>query len=136
MVLLTDVESSNAHLGEAMPGLVAVFVGATSGIGEYTLLQLAKRATKPRVYFVGRSQEAAERILAQCRTSCPEGEFNFIKSNVSLIKNVDEVCKEIKSKEKTINILCMSQGTLVFDKCMLRRLFNSSFGSPQLTIIS
>ena len=63
MVSLSDVQSSNAQVAtELPPGLVAVFVGATNGIGEYSLKEFARHARKPRVYFVGRSQEAGDRI--------------------------------------------------------------------------
>jgi hypothetical protein len=40
----------------------------------------------------------------------PSAGIYFIKANVSLIRVVDEVCKEIKEREKTINILFLSAG--------------------------
>lgn len=113
MVSLPDVQSSNAQIAITLPaGLVAVFVGATNGIGEAALKEFARSARSPRAYFVGRSQDAAARITAECRQLNPEGEFTFIKSDVSLIRNVDAVCREIQSKEKTINILFLSCGTI------------------------
>lgn len=113
MVALTAVQSSNANIAATLPpGLVAVFIGATSGIGEYTLKAFAKNARQPRVYFCGRSQQAADRITKECQALNPEGEFIFIKADVSLMKNVDDVCLEIKGMEKMINFLCLSQGTL------------------------
>jgi NADP-dependent 3-hydroxy acid dehydrogenase YdfG len=87
MVTLSIVQSSNTHISTTLPeGLVAVFVGATSGIGEITLKKFAKYTIEPRVYFIGRSQEAGERIEAQCREINPRGEFMFIKADVSLIQ--------------------------------------------------
>jgi len=113
MVLLKDVQASNSRIASSLiPGLVAVFVGGTSGIGETTLKQFAKHAVKPRVYFIGRSQEAGDRIKAECKKLNSEGEFIFIKKEMSLLKNVDEVCEVIKSKEKSINILFLTMGTL------------------------
>lgn len=112
MVSLSDVQSSNAQIATALPqGLVAVFVGATNGIGEYSLKEFARHARKPRVYFVGRSQDAADRIAGECRELNPEGEFTFIKADVSLLKSVDDVCREIKSKENTINLLFLTCGS-------------------------
>jgi short-subunit dehydrogenase len=114
MVSLTEVSIANAKIATLLPpGLVAVFVGGTSGIGEFTLKALAKRAVRPRIYIVGRSEEAAERIKKECAALNPRGEYIFIPKDVSLIGNVDELCREIASREKFINILVVSAGTLV-----------------------
>lgn len=111
MVTLSDVQASNAQIPTALPsGLVAVFVGATNGIGESTLMEFASHARQPRVYFVGRSQEAGDRIAAECRQLNPDGEFTFIKADLSLMRNVDDVCREIESKENVINLLFLSCG--------------------------
>lgn len=114
MVSLKDVQSSNSRIASALPaGLVSVFVGATSGIGETALKQFAKHARQPRVYFIGRSQEAGSRIAAECKALNSEGEYIFIKADTSLIRTVDDVCQDIKAKEKSINILFLSTGTLI-----------------------
>ena len=113
MVSLTAMEASNARVATDLPpGLVGVFIGATSGIGENCLKAFTKHANKPRAYFVGRSQEAGDRILSELKALNPEGSYVFRKADVSLIKVVDEICIDIKSKEKAINILCLSQGVL------------------------
>ncbi|KAJ5136498.1 hypothetical protein N7448_005052 [Penicillium atrosanguineum] len=111
MVTLSEVQASNAQIATALPpGLVAVFVGGTNGIGEAALLEFARHARQPRVYFVGRSQEAGDRIAAECRDLNPDGEFTFIKADLSLMRNVDDVCQAIKSKENAINLLFLSCG--------------------------
>ncbi len=115
MVSLSDTQSSNSHISSSLPpGLVAVFVGGTNGIGETSLKQFAKHVHQPRVYVIGRSQEAADRIIAECKMLNPEGEYMFVKADTSLIQNVDDVCRDIKIKEKTINLLFLSTGTLTF----------------------
>ena len=117
MVSLSLVQSSNTLISSTLPpNLVAVFVGATSGIGEATLKQFAKHARQPRAYFVGRSQDAGDRIFAECKALNAKGEFIFIKADVSLIRIVDKVCEEIKAKEKAINILFLSAGVAVLDR--------------------
>jgi NAD(P)-dependent dehydrogenase (short-subunit alcohol dehydrogenase family) len=114
MVALEDVQSSNSRIASTLPpGLVAVFVGGTSGIGETALKQFAKHARQPRVYFVGRSQESADRVAMECKALNSEGDYIFIKADTSLIRNVDDVCRKIKSKEKAINLLFISTGTLL-----------------------
>ncbi|KAF1732504.1 Retinol dehydrogenase 11 [Beauveria bassiana] len=113
MVPLQGIQASNSQLGSALPDLVAVFVGATSGIGGFTLKQLARHARAPRIYFTGRSQEAGEQIAAECTALNAEGTFIFIKADTSLLRNVDEICRDIKAKERAINILFLSAGTLI-----------------------
>src|ERR1700733_14471143 len=102
MVALPEVQSSNSRIASALPpGLVAVFVGGTSGIGETTLKQFAKHTRRPRVYFVGRSQKAGDRIAAECTALNSEGQYIFIKADTSLIHTVDDTCRDVKSKEKS-----------------------------------
>lgn len=134
MVSLSSVLSSNARVASSTSpfGLVAVFVGATSGIGEITLKKFAQHTVKPRVYFVGRSQEAADRIKKDLCSLNQGGEYNFIKADVSLIRVVDKVCQEIKAKEKTLNLLFLSAGVPANDNTTGRyisakilNLFNS-----------
>lgn len=115
MVTLPQVEASNAQIVSALPkNLVAVFVGATNGIGETTLRQFARfsKGLQPKVIFVGRAQEAGDRIAKECKALNPDGEFTFMKADVGLIKGVDEVCGRIREKVGAINLLFMSQGTL------------------------
>lgn len=115
MVSYSEVKASNAKISSQLPaGLVAVFVGGTNGIGEYTLRQFARYAKSPRVYFIGRSQEAGSRIAKECTSLSNGGTFTFIRADASLIRNVDSVCKDIKSKESAINLLVLSIGTLDF----------------------
>jgi len=114
MVSLTAVQASNACIPAALPsGLVAIFVGGTSGIGEYTLKEFARFARQPRIYNIGRSQEASDRIAVECKNLNADAQYTFIQADVSLIRNVDAVCEQIQAKEKAVNLLFLSIGTLV-----------------------
>ncbi|KAF2877199.1 hypothetical protein BDV95DRAFT_558673 [Massariosphaeria phaeospora] len=110
MVPLPLIRQANTQLPA---DLTAVFVGATSGIGLYTLLSFARNCAHPRAYFIGRSQDAATSILASLKAINPNGEYTFIRSDISLLANVDTVCAQIVAQEKSINMLVMSQGTMV-----------------------
>jgi len=117
MVALSSIVSSNSLISSTFPnGLVALFVGATNGIGEITLKKFAKYSIQPRAYFIGRSQDAGNRIVEECKALNPSGEFIFRQADVSLIQRVDEVCKEIKAKEKSLNLLFLSAGVPSMDR--------------------
>lgn len=123
MVTLEQIQTSNAHIVSSLPsGLVAVFVGATRGIGESTLKQFVRYAVAPRVYFIGRDRTDGDRVSAELAHINPEGEYHFMGSDVSLLANVDELCREIKVKEKVINLLFLSCGTRITGKGMFERL--------------
>ncbi|KAF2166363.1 hypothetical protein M409DRAFT_36751 [Zasmidium cellare ATCC 36951] len=117
MVTLPQVSASNAQIPSSLPkDLVAVFVGATNGIGETTLREFARftKGLAPKVFFVGRVQEAGERIARECKALNADGEFTFIKADVGLLKGVDEVCEKVKGSVGSggVNLLWLSQGTL------------------------
>lgn len=116
MVKISDVRKSNLafKLSGNASGLVAVFVGATSGIGMGTLKQFAKYAQAPKVYILGRSKTAAAPLLNTLQVSNPEGKFEFIETEISLMKNVDLACDQIKANEKKVDILFTSPGYLAF----------------------
>ncbi|KAF2716718.1 hypothetical protein K431DRAFT_256998 [Polychaeton citri CBS 116435] len=113
MVTLDVIESSNDRIASSLQaGLVAVFVGGTNGVGETTVRQFARYASQPRVYIVGRSQEAGERIVAECKAVNPDGTFVFLKRETALMRDVDGICNELIEKEEAINLLFLTVGTL------------------------
>jgi len=117
MVSLEAIRASNARIASELPaGLVAVFFGATSGIGETTLKQFAQRARQPRIYFAGRREDEGNRIKTELKTMNPDGEYHYLKCDASLLKNVDQLCRDIKSKESAINLLFVTVGTLITGK--------------------
>ena len=111
MAPLSALQAFNARV--SLPrSLVAVFVGATSGIGRATLLALSRYADSPRIYFLGRSQSAADQIVTQCKAVNPRGEYIFMQADVSLLRVVDSVCADIKRREQTLDLLFLSQGVM------------------------
>lgn len=126
MVALDTVRSHNSAVFRSVP-IVAVFVGATAGLGETTLRALAAAHSDKgkglRVYVVGRKKAAFDRIASDCARVCPAGEFHFIQApDLALLENVDKACEEITQAEQRnaaghparVDLLCMSQGDFNF----------------------
>ncbi|KAE8419729.1 hypothetical protein BDV36DRAFT_307492 [Aspergillus pseudocaelatus] len=116
MVSLQRARQVNKSVSGRRSKLVAVFVGGTSGIGEATAKQLAKTIESPTIYLVGRNGSAGSRIIKELNTLNPYGTFEFIKSDVSLLREVDATCHEIKSKERRVDLLFMTPGHLAARK--------------------
>jgi NAD(P)-dependent dehydrogenase (short-subunit alcohol dehydrogenase family) len=110
MVNIKDVRVSNADFKASKPSVVAVFVGATSGIGLATVKHLAAAAVKPTIYILGRSKSSASPLLDELAKINPQATVNFIETEISLIKNIDKACEEIVSKEKKVDLLFLSPG--------------------------
>lgn len=107
--------------------VTAVFVGGTSGIGEYTLRALASTHGTSghglRVYLVGRNETAAKTIISDCQKTCPAAEFHFVRaSDLASLREVDRVCKEIISAEEAraaiksacVDLLVLTQAYFAF----------------------
>lgn len=114
MVAYNTVKASNALLlkSTSTKPLTAVFVGATSGIGLATLKSFAQSTSSPNAYICGRSRRAFQPHLDLLQRSNPGGNFQFITAEVSLIAEVDRVCKEILAKEDNVDSLWLSCGVL------------------------
>jgi NADP-dependent 3-hydroxy acid dehydrogenase YdfG len=87
-------------------------VGGTSGIGEATARSFVRHATTPRVYLIGRNEDQASKIIRELHALNPESKTTFLKCDVSLLKKVDAVCKEIQEKEEKINVLVLTSGAM------------------------
>src|SRR5258708_3012256 len=109
MVCLQTIQQSNARISTLPQGLVALFIGATSAIGQSALQHFAQHASSPHIYTVARPSAVPshENLLASLCQSNPTGTYNLIAADVALISEVDKVVDAISGKEKKIDILFM-----------------------------
>lgn len=87
-------------------------VGGTSGIGLSTAREFTRYATAPHIYLVGRNETQASEFISELRGINGSAKVEFIKSDVSLLKNVDAACQEITKNESKVNLLVLSAGIL------------------------
>ena len=132
MVQLKEIKAANVAFVKSQP-LVAVFVGGTSGISNYTVKTLAATHGDSgkglRLYIVGRNKESADKTIAECQRVCPHGQFYFVQVDATLLRNVDRACAEFVKLEEAasngepahIDILMMSIAWYDFgdQKCKL-----------------
>lgn len=102
---------------------VALFTGATAGLGEAILKAYARNHENSRIYFIGRNDAAAQQIIEDVRHMWKEtsqrdedeGDIIFVKADLTLLKNAQDVVQEILRMEgdnAKLDFLCMSQGVL------------------------
>jgi NAD(P)-dependent dehydrogenase (short-subunit alcohol dehydrogenase family) len=124
MVKLTTVTAANSAFIKRQP-FTAVFVGATNGIGEFTVRELCKTHGQDgpglRIIMVGRNEKAAQTIIEECKAVCSTTEIHFVQAgDISLLRGVDKACSEIQellelAKAPGIDILIQSQGRVQFE---------------------
>jgi NAD(P)-dependent dehydrogenase (short-subunit alcohol dehydrogenase family) len=61
---------------------------------------------------VGRNTEAANRIIAECKEINKDGHVEFLKADVTELKEVDRVCALLAEREKRVNLVVQTQGNL------------------------
>ena len=114
MTSLPTVRTSNAQLSGITLPQVAVFVGATAGIGRATLIQYVNKGYPLKAYVVGRSEEEFKPVLRELRASNKAAELIFLEGQISLLAETKRLTDVILRREKHIDMLFLSAGFLPF----------------------
>ncbi|KAG6827353.1 hypothetical protein H0H93_015673 [Arthromyces matolae] len=93
---------------------VAIFVGGTSGIGQGVAEAFARHTKgNAHIVIVGRNRAAAEAIINQFpKPTEKDAKYTheFVQCDVTLMKNVESVTKDLVARLPKINFLVMSPG--------------------------
>ncbi|KAH8598704.1 hypothetical protein B0O99DRAFT_613990 [Bisporella sp. PMI_857] len=119
MVALSTISGANVDYAKAHPdntGTIAVFAGATGGIGLGTIEALAKILPGATFYVLGRSASKFSPQEARLKTLNPTLKIVFVEAQVGSIQDIDRATKEISEKESKVDLLYMSQGCFPLNK--------------------
>ncbi|KAG6917686.1 hypothetical protein DXG01_001661 [Tephrocybe rancida] len=112
MPTLNAIKAANALFNPSYRP-VAIFVGGTSGIGQ-GLAEAFARHTKGNAHIViiGRNRASADSIIAQFPKPTDSATYTheFVQCDVTRMKNVESVSKELLTRIPKINFLFMSPG--------------------------
>ena len=97
-------------MSKLMTGKTVVITGATSGIGYYSALDIAKMGA--RVLVVGRNSERAKRATESIIKETGNSEIEFIVGDVSTIKGVQQLADGISQSVSKIDVLINNAGYL------------------------
>jgi NAD(P)-dependent dehydrogenase (short-subunit alcohol dehydrogenase family) len=114
MVALPEIRFSNAQISEDYTPRVAAFVGGTGGIGKAALTALISLKAPIKIYIIGRNEASHKQFLRDLRQSNSEAEIIWLEGQVTLLSELKRLCIQIKSSEKSIDLLFLSAGFLPF----------------------
>jgi NAD(P)-dependent dehydrogenase (short-subunit alcohol dehydrogenase family) len=100
-----------------MQGRIVAATGATSGIGEAAVLQLARQGA--RIVLVARNRARAQDTLQRLRSVCPGLQHGAVIADLSVLAECQRAVREIAATEPRIDVLINNAGAM--------------FGSRQLT---
>lgn len=91
----------------------AVITGATSGLGQLVAIELAKRGFN--LVLTARSKERAEATRTIIKANAPSVKIDFFYGDLSLMKDVNRVGKEIVAAYPVIDVLLNNAGIHAFE---------------------
>jgi len=115
MPSLAAIRASNAAFSPSYTP-VAIFVGGTAGIGQGIAEAFARHTNgNAHLIIIGRNQAAADAILSQfpkpsSGSSAVTPTYEFVQCDVTLMKNVHAVTKELLTRMSKVNFLVMTPG--------------------------
>jgi len=116
MVSYKDIIANNESLKVAGSGVVAVFLGATNGIGLGALRALVQHTDSPTCYVVGRSRARLDTLFVELKQLNDTATLIPIEvADLTLVREADKAAVEITTMAKKIDILIMSPGYITFN---------------------
>lgn len=124
MVKATEIRQYNERFVEENDvDLVCVFAGATSGSGAGALEAMVSMLQASTFYIIGRSAAQFASQRKKLERLNPSSKLEFLEAQISLLSDVDTVCKQIAAAETKVDLLYLSPGCI-------------PFGGPRCTYLS
>jgi len=100
---------------------IAIITGATSGIGQLTAIELAKRGMQ--LVLTARNEKRAEITRNKIKEISPNTKTDFFFGDLSLMEDVRRIGNEIKTRYPRIDILVNNAGLHGFEQRITKEGF-------------
>lgn len=91
-----------------MKGKTCIITGATSGIGRASALEFAMRGAS--LVLIGRNEARGREVVARIRRYAPAGKVDFLRCDLTIQENVQNVAKAIRGMAQSIDVLVNNAG--------------------------
>lgn len=114
-----------------LEGKVCLVTGATSGIGEVTALELAKRGA--RVLAAGRDPSRCQASMRRIQAAIPEPEkAQFFLAELSDLRQVKRLAEEVLGAASRLDVLVNNAGTFNMSRLITAQGYEATFAINHL----
>ncbi|KAH7317335.1 hypothetical protein BKA65DRAFT_609598 [Rhexocercosporidium sp. MPI-PUGE-AT-0058] len=112
----SSILASNALINDTNAPQISVFAGGTSGIGKLTIKALVSTGASVKIYLIGRPSAASSMklFINGLNALNPKAEIIWLEGEISLLADVKRICRIIKNREKSVDLLFLTAGYAPF----------------------
>ncbi|KAK5707239.1 hypothetical protein LTR17_020872 [Elasticomyces elasticus] len=101
----------------SLAGKVILVTGGTAGLGQGSILELAKHQPE-HIFFTGRNQKSADSLIASVKRTAPDVNIDFIPCDISSLASVDAAAATVTTKASRLDILMLDAGIMAVDPAL------------------
>jgi NAD(P)-dependent dehydrogenase (short-subunit alcohol dehydrogenase family) len=121
----------NFDPAEEIPSLeskVILITGGTAGLGYETVLGLAAHSPA-HIYFTGRSQSSADKLIEASKQRFPDVAVSFIKCDLTSLNAVREAARKVTAETTRLDVLNANAGVMALPPGLTEDGYEIQFGT-------
>lgn len=114
-----------------LSGKAILITGGTAGLGYETALSFAAH-TPGQIFFTGRSQPSADKLIKEVNTKFPGVPITFIRCDLASLESVRNAAKEVVSKTERLDIFMANAGIMGVAPGLTKDGYEIQFGTNHM----
>ena len=114
-----------------LAGKTVLVTGGTAGLGYETALSFAGH-NPGKIFFTGRSQPSADKLIKEVNSEYPNVPITFIKCDLASLESVRNAAKEIVSKTDRVDIVMANAGIMALPHGVTKDGYEIQFGTNHM----
>jgi len=111
-----------------LSGKVFLVTGGSSGLGEETVMQLAKHSPS-QIYLAARDEERANVSIHKIKQTVPDANITFIFLDLSSLQSVAEAAKTVNASTERLDVLINNAGIMAVPPAKTKNGYEIQFGT-------